>query len=547
MQLPALSDPLLSSVLFKYKPACSARAKITSSTQRSESLKMCSDNTTPSFDDQLEQGGHLESEATDRFQSRCLDTSLTEISPLQIHIETEATDGFQSAGLDTTSTEISSLYIPTSERRYNAQVLVQDGLEWKQVGWDVGPTWSLEPCTDAVADVGTEALRCQNLISTRGLLNKPSLEFQGGMNKLYSITSNDASYLMRVTLPLDPTFKTWSEASTIALIRTKTTIPVPKVIAYSSSKENEIGFEWMLLERGVGTQTLEKVWFSLPWVAKTKLVEDVAGILGQLFNVRADAIGTIYQLDIASKKDKNASPFFIGRIVSKYFFWGDRIRLDHVHRGPFTCSKDLLHSRLQLMLHDRTTSLEDPDSSDAEKEDSLEGQTVIRRLLKLLPAIHLAEPERFALHHDDLSDQNILLDHTGALKVIVDWESTGTMPLFMCCQMPDLLQGRERLEKPDIAKYVPQGEEGSIYEEHLKDYELTLLREHFIEFMQAKYPAWAAVHHAGGVMAEFEYAVSTCEDTIFGLWDIRKWLDRVEGEYLQNCGKTSEELQGSTL
>jgi hypothetical protein len=118
-----------------------------------------------------------------------------------------------------------------------------------------------------------------------------------------------------VSLPVDPTFKTWSEASTIAFLRAKTTIPVPKVIVHCSSRENEIGFEWMLMERAADAHPLREVWRSLPWVAKTKLVEDVADILGHLFSVRADAIGSIYQLDTASCKEKKAASSLLAELV----------------------------------------------------------------------------------------------------------------------------------------------------------------------------------------------------------------------------------------
>ncbi|KAH8589886.1 hypothetical protein B0O99DRAFT_745701 [Bisporella sp. PMI_857] len=403
------------------------------------------------------------------------------------HMEIEATDGFQSRNLDTTPTETSSFHISTFGRLHNPQVLVQDGLEWEQETFDLKPAWGIEPSTNAVAD-------------------------------------------------WIPTFKTWSEVSTIALLRTKTTIPVPNVIAHSSSRENEIGFEWMLIERVVDVYPLKEVWRSLPWAAKTQLIEDVASVLGQLFDVRADAIGRIYQLNTAACKNKKASQFVVSRIVSMPFFWGDHIQLGHIPRGPFTSSRDWLHARLQLLLHDCTVLLANPGSGEAEKEDSLRTQAMVHRLLKLLPAIFPAEQESFALHHDDLSHQNILLDRSGTLKAIVDWECTSTMPFFMCCQLPGFLRSRERLDKPEMEEYSDPENEDSLYQEHLKDHELTLLRKNFIEFMQAKYPAWAEEHHAAGVRAEFESAVSRC-DGPFSLGEVEGWLDRVEGRHLQSSAK----------
>ena len=102
--------------------------------------------------------------------------------------------------------------------------------------------------------------------------------------------------------------------------------------------------------------------------------------------------------------------------------------------------------------------------------------------------------------------------------------------------VPDFLQSRERLDKPEIEKYSDPENEDSLYQEHLKDYELTLLRKNFIEFMQAKYPAWAEEYHAAGIRAELESAVSRCDDP-FSLGEVEDWLDRVEGGDLQSGAK----------
>jgi hypothetical protein len=182
--------------------------------------------------------------------------------------------------------------------------------------------------------------------------------------------------------------------------------------------------------------------------------------------------------------------------------------------------------------------LANPNSDEDEKEDCLRTQDMVYRLLKLLPTIFPAEQESFALHHDDLSFQNILLDHTGALKLIVDWECTSTMPLFICCQLPVFLQSRERLEKPEKEKYADPENEDSLYQEHLRDYELILLRKHFIEFMQEKYPAWAKEHQTATVRAELESAVSRC-DGPFTMGEVEDWLDGVEGRQSDEDGVNS--------
>jgi hypothetical protein len=58
---------------------------------------------------------------------------------------------------------------------------------------------------------------CRDKTGIKGLLFyyiHPFLEFQGAFKKRYSTTSNDVSHLMQASFLVDPTFKTYLEAST---------------------------------------------------------------------------------------------------------------------------------------------------------------------------------------------------------------------------------------------------------------------------------------------------------------------------------------------
>jgi len=125
---------------------------------------------------------------------------------------------------------------------------LQHGLEWLQTPFHLTPTWTLEPSVDMATEVAMKALQSSAC--------KASLEFQGAFNKLYSFTSNDISYLMRISLPVHPNFKTSSEFATLTLLRKITKIPMSKVITYYASPDNKIGFEWMLMERVVEAHPL---------------------------------------------------------------------------------------------------------------------------------------------------------------------------------------------------------------------------------------------------------------------------------------------------
>lgn len=87
-----------------------------------------------------------------------------------------------------------------------------------------------------------------HLDSCEGVLPAVTFHAQGAFSKLYKISTMSEACLMRVSLPVDPRYKTESEVATIEFARQNTSLPVPQIIAFDSNNENELGFEWILME-----------------------------------------------------------------------------------------------------------------------------------------------------------------------------------------------------------------------------------------------------------------------------------------------------------
>ena len=109
---------------------------------------------------------------------------------------------------------------------------------------------------------------------------------------------------------------------------------------------------------------------------------------------------------------------------------------------------------------------------------------------------------------------------------------------FRLLPVASFLQIRERLGKPEMERYTDLEKEDSLYQEQLKDYELHLLRKHFIEFMQEKRQVWAKEYQAATVRAEFESGVSRC-DGPFTMGNVEDWLDGAEGRQINKDGVNS--------
>ena len=80
---------------------------------------------------------------------------------------------------------------------------------------------------------------------------------EGALNKFYLISyaGYHTGFLFRVSLPVEPYFKTESEVATLASLGAKASIPVT---AWGSNPDKELGFEWLLME-SQGCDTAERL------------------------------------------------------------------------------------------------------------------------------------------------------------------------------------------------------------------------------------------------------------------------------------------------
>lgn len=120
---------------------------------------------------------------------------------------------------------------------------------------------------------------------------------QGSWNRAYLLKTSDRGgsreLIFRIPLPTYPWYKTESEVATIRFISEKTTIPVPKIYAYDSSAHNELGYEWILMERVPGVQYSE-LEDELSLDEKLDIARTVANWVHQMSRLRFGSIGSLY-------------------------------------------------------------------------------------------------------------------------------------------------------------------------------------------------------------------------------------------------------------
>jgi len=313
---------------------------------------------------------------------------------------------------------------------------------------------------------------------------------EGAFNKVYMIVTADIGgaesqppYVFRVALPVEPFYKTASEVATLSYIREHTSIPVPRIIAHSSTAENELGFEWVLMEKVPGV-SLGSVWREMDMEAKERETRVVAQYVKQLHDKCSfDVIGNLYFCEDIPDKTVRTVPvaddrFVIGPIVTAYMFAGGRkLRLPRC-LGPYSNDAEYMAALADAEAED-IRFLQSPEArthDDFDMDLADEAPEIMEALIELQgirAALFPSHSRLFALSHHDLSLSNILVDPTTyKINGIIDWECTGTRPGWED-RYPVFLEGREREEKPEP---LSPGDDDEVRVEQWEDWEKTVLR-----------------------------------------------------------------------
>lgn len=347
-----------------------------------------------------------------------------------------------------------------------------------------------------------------------------------------------------------PCHKTRAEVATLRWVRENTKVPVPRVLGFDDSNDNEIGYEWILMELMQGTSA-HKRWRTMSMEQKVALTKRIATFQVELLGPGkpSSVFRSIGTLDLREGSPKNSAEdsekVVPGLLVSHEFFTGDHLHYD-IPRGPFRSSHDWLSAVLNVILLHQTAVLETTEDED-DKEDAGDVLVVARKLLSLLPEVFppaLDESETTALYHHDLHLNNILVNEEGEITAVLDWECVSALPLWMLTMVPKFLDGPVREEEPQRDLYADETPEESaaaarkrndpgyldndgkneLYFIHRMEYEATQLRKVYKARLRELWPEGRLGESY--VKIDFFQAVSQCD----GIWvkKTRRWADHME-------------------
>lgn len=298
---------------------------------------------------------------------------------------------------------------------------------------------------------------------------------EGGFNKVFILRAkNGREVIARIPTPIagPAHYTTASEVATMDFLRAVLKLPVPEVFAYSTTSENPVGAEYILMERVEG-ESLSSRWLSLTTDEVKDIMIQIAEMERKIFDFRFPAYGSLYH-----KKDldwKHQIPivedFVIGPVSSREFWHGERSKTE-IDRGPCRVSPLSTFPFILGFLEKEPTgtgliiavglSPLDCVTSAARREMAViqrhakpqprqtfllptnynihpsEHTSLLSQFLQVAP--HLIRPGSYSaptLRHPDLSLSNILLaPGTSKIISIIDWQGATILPRFMQAGYP---------------------------------------------------------------------------------------------------------------
>ncbi|KAH8732353.1 phosphotransferase family protein [Phaeosphaeriaceae sp. PMI808] len=284
---------------------------------------------------------------------------------------------------------------------------------------------------------------------------------EGGSCRIFEATFQDGMKVI-VRLPYPSTvprkYGIASEVATMEFLRAHG-VPIPKVFDWSSSISNQIGSEYIIMEKVPGKE-LSATWYTMTLSERMDAVEKIVDIERILFAIRFPASGSLYfkesledhitAIDMPPDISlKVPDKFCIGPSTELLWWYQKREELA-INRGPWENSEGLLKAIGQreliwLQKFGERRFPREPLYKEFYGHRKVDPQVQINTLLDYLKIAPHIVPERKDLNqptirHPDLSPNNVFVSETGDITGIIDWQQSAILPIFLQAKIPKHFQ-----------------------------------------------------------------------------------------------------------
>jgi len=222
-----------------------------------------------------------------------------------------------------------------------------------------------------------------------------------------------------------PSIKTKNEVAILSWVNRNTKIPVPEVFAYSSSADNALGQEYVLLSKEEG-ETLSDIYTELDEQEKVGVVDQLIDFLLELHSFEWNSIGGLVFKEVGEEREIIPGPVLeetFWQVPDIEKFWPLQENLETLNiKGPYSTYVEYISAHIRkyvyaISLHNSLIFM----------RDSI---PLINKFLEELKS-HAKELNnvKLKLAHKDLHFGNILYSRsTGKITSILDWEFAGIVP-----------------------------------------------------------------------------------------------------------------------
>lgn len=180
---------------------------------------------------------------------------------------------------------------------------------------------------------------------------------EGGSYRVFEATFQDGmNVIMRLPYPstVPRGYGVASEVATMEYLRLHG-VPIPKVFDWSSSTDNPVQSEYIIMEKVRGKE-LQHTWYTMTAKERMAVVEKIVDMERMLFAIRFPASGSIYFKDCVGNQTTTIDlPLAVNRgkmdrfcigPSTEFLWWYQRRDELAVNRGP--CKKPLLRTLFAL-------------------------------------------------------------------------------------------------------------------------------------------------------------------------------------------------------
>ncbi|RDW68809.1 phosphotransferase family protein [Aspergillus mulundensis] len=287
-------------------------------------------------------------------------------------------------------------------------------------------------------------------------------KLEGGFSKALLMTAeNGKEVITKIPCPsiVPAEYSTASEAASLEygkVLRSQTSVPVSKVLAWSSDSSNPVGAEYTVMEKINGRQLVD-VWGEMGQLQQFKLIQNLVQLESQLASLEFPGYGNLYFRHFAKHGSQQIpidDDYCIGPAYHASWFPQSGT---HNHAGPWANLSDLclaLANRGLAHVQHSTLVPRGPHFG-----TRLEHIHILETAMEVIPKLvgYVQRFSRPTLWHGDLHLGNIFVCNKDPTRIvgIIDWQFVSIMPAFMQVQWPSFIRPPENYETGIVKPGLP--------------------------------------------------------------------------------------------